>query len=212
MSLRSGLAFFASSASSVARFVFRAADEESSVDDTNDAIGSFDGCSLDGDSLGGGSSDGGDVDDSPKDDGSPDGSSSADGSPKASVPQVNDGVQEGDGSEEQEQLRLKENKKKNNLASLVWLVVFHLLVVAPLLLVDGSRCDHVNANVCNLTEDVISYSDDGNARINVDYLLVTAAVSCNSTSKTLSNFCSCQSQVQSNSSVSLTVEAHTMFQ
>ena len=92
MSLRSGLAFFTSSASSVARFVFRAADEESSVeDDTNDAIGSFDGCSLDGDSLGGGSSDGGDVDDSPKDDGSPDGSSSAesDGSPKAGVPQVN---------------------------------------------------------------------------------------------------------------------------
>ena len=155
MSLRSGLAFFASSASSVARFVFRAADEESSVDDTNDAIGSFDGCSLDGDSLGGGSSNGGDVDDSPKDDGSPDGSSSADGSPKAGVPQVNDGVQEGDGSEEQEQLRLKENKKKNNLASF-WLVMFHLLVVAPLLLVDGSRCDHVNANVCNLTDDVIS--------------------------------------------------------
>ena len=52
-----------------------------------------------------------------------------------------DSVQEGDGPEEQEQLRLKENKKNNNLGSLVWLVVFHLLVVAPLLLVDGSRCD-----------------------------------------------------------------------
>ena len=89
---------------------------------------------------------GGDVDDSPKDDGSPDGSSSADGSPKAGVPQVNDGVQEGDGSEEQEQLRLKENKKKNNLASLVWLVVFHLLVVVPLLLVDLGVGKHSSKN------------------------------------------------------------------
>ena len=38
MSLRSGLAFFTSSASSVARFIFCAAGEESSVDDNNDEI------------------------------------------------------------------------------------------------------------------------------------------------------------------------------
>ena len=146
------------------------------------------------------------------------GSSSVDGSPK-------DGVQEGDGLEGQEQLRFKKNKK-SNLGSLVWLVVFRLLVVVPSLLVDGSKCDHVNANLCNLTRDVISFfpfqcqrlvkvlpavcdSDHGDARINVNFLLVTTAVfSCNSTSMTLNNFYLCQSQVQSNSSVSLTVEAH----
>ena len=96
----------------------------------------------------------------------------------------------------------------------------------PSLLVDGSKCDHVNANLCNLTQDVISFfpfqcqrlvkvlpavcdSDHGDARINVNFLLVTTAVfSCNSTSMTLNIFYLCQSQVQSNSSVSLTVEAH----
>jgi hypothetical protein len=214
MSLRSGLASLVSSASNVSRLIGRAAAEESSQKDDTD------GNSQGGSSIDGEPSDGGD---SPQDDGGsggpPDGSSSADGSPKVGGPQDNDGVQEGDGLEGQEGLK---KNKKNNL-SLVCLVVC-LLVVVPPLLVDGSY--YVNANLCNLTEDVISSfssqcqslvkvlpavcdSHHGNARINVDSLLVTTAVfSCNSTSKTLSNFCSCQSQVQLNSSVSLTVEAH----
>ena len=112
---------------------------------------------LDGNSLGGGSRFvGGDFDDSPKDDGSPDGSSGlmvllvhvllmVVASPKAGVPQ------EGDGLEGKEQLRLKKNKK-SNLGSLVWLVVFRLLAVVHSLLVDGSKCDHINANLCNPVE------------------------------------------------------------